>query len=205
MRRRALGLAIVAAVGLPRSARADDATFALAIDVAQGETGTPVRDPAWIDAQVDAAERLYAPLGVHFRWALAGTLAPRFAALVTRAERDALRPFVRRAAVTVFVVESLADVDEAGRFRMGVCWHHGKDGTRYLILAASAPPSVLAHELGHYFGLHHSTVVDNLMSYSRGDGQVFLDDAQQRTVKDRARVYLRGGHLPDIGPARLLL
>ncbi|MCA9587754.1 MAG: matrixin family metalloprotease [Myxococcales bacterium] len=188
-----------------RDARADDATFALSVDVAPDTDGKPVRDAAWIDAQIEAAERLFVPLGVHFRWRRTHPLPARFASLATRADRDALRPHVQKHAISVFVVNELADVDEAGRFRMGVCWHHGKDGTRYLIVAASARPTVLAHELGHYFGLHHSKVVDNLMSYSRADGEVFLDDAQKSTVKGRAALYLRTRALPDVGPARSFL
>jgi hypothetical protein len=196
-----LGLMTSSAAG----ARADDATFALSVDVAIGADGTPVRDAAWVDAQIEDAEKLFVPLGVHFRWTHTRALPARFASLMSRDDRDALRPHVRAKAISVFVVDELADVDEAGRFRMGVCWHHGKDGTRYLIVAASARPTVLAHELGHYFGLQHSKVVDNLMSYSRADGQVFFDDVQKKTIKGRARLYLGTRALPDVGPARLFL
>jgi hypothetical protein len=102
--------------------------------------------------------------------------------------------------VDVFVVRDLEDVDEPGRFRMGVCWT-GRGGRRFIVLARKARPSVLAHELGHFFGnRQHSTVVNNLMSYRRAPGDVFFDEKQSRTIKTFSMQLLESGRLVDVGP-----
>jgi hypothetical protein len=63
---------------------------------------------------------------------------------------------------------------------------------------------VLAHELGHFFGNGHSDVADNLMSYTRTGGRVFLDDAQIDRIQVYSWRFLASGRLADIGPPRLL-
>jgi hypothetical protein len=181
-------------------ARADD-TFGLAVHVAE-TGGAPVQDEAWIREQIAGAEKLYAPLGVHFRWAEQHALAPRFAALETREDRNALATEIRPKLIDVMVVRSLRDVDEPDRYRMGVCWRPRPDVT-YVILASTARPTVLAHELGHYFGNGHSTVVNNIMSYSRSDGDVFLSPAQVATVKATAQVLVARGLIVPLPPPRI--
>ncbi len=105
----------------------------------------------------------------------------------------------RRAVVNVFVVASLRDVDDPSRYRMGVHWRHGKTPAhRYVIVTAEALPTTLAHELGHYNGLGHSAVVDNLMSYNRTGASVFLHPAQATTVLAFARLAFASG---EIAPA----
>jgi hypothetical protein len=181
------------------SSRADE-TFGLAVHVAD-VSGTSVRDDTWIRAQIADAEKLYSPLGVHVRWALQGTLDSRFARLETRRDRDALAAVLEPGVINVMVVESLRDVDDPSLFRMGVCWRPRPDVT-YVIVAASARPTVLAHELGHYFGNGHSTVVNNVMSYTRTDGDVFLSPAQAATVQWTARDLVRRGLLSPLPAPR---
>lgn len=211
----ALACAAVAAVALATSpARAEERTFGLAVHVAE-PGGAPVRDDAWIDAQIAAAEALFGALapgvGVHFRWTerRRGPVAQE--ALETRADRDALGDAIADAPgeprlIHVFVVASLRDVDEppgVNRPRMGVCWTHTVTRRRYIALSAIAKPSVLAHELGHFFGNAHTTEQDNLMSYSRGGGIVFLSDAQKERIAAYAERFARGP-LTLLGPPRLL-
>jgi hypothetical protein len=201
-------LASLVAMGFaPAEARAADApTFALAITVVE-ESGKPVQPTAWVDDQIANARRLYDPLGVHFRWTIAAPLDARFADLVTRADRDAVgeATFVDRT-INVAVVRSLGDVDEPGRMRMGVCWQSRVDPKkRFLVLASTARATVLAHELGHFFGNGHSTVVNNIMSYARADGDVFFDATQAAIVKRTAASYLERGVLLEAPPARMWL
>jgi hypothetical protein len=56
-------------------------------------------------------------------------------------------------------------------------------------------PTVLAHEMGHYFGNGHSGTLDNLMSYERTGGPVFLDPAQGRVIQASARQAFASGEL----------
>lgn len=172
-------------------------TFPIAITVAL-EDGKPTRDAAWITAQIDTANALYAPLGVTFRQTTQKEMPARHAAQHTREDRDALSPLATPNAIDVFVVTSLEDVDEPGRVRRGVAWTSRTDKKRYIILSSIAPTGVLAHELGHFFGNGHSDVPDNLMSYTRTGAPVFLDDAQCRRTQDFARQFLSSGRLPDL-------
>jgi hypothetical protein len=54
--------------------------------------------------------------------------------------------------------------------------------------------------MGHYFGLGHSPVPDNLMSYERTGGPVVLDAAQARIVQASARDAFRSGELVEVVP-----
>jgi hypothetical protein len=183
---------------LTRSARADAPTaplrpvpvsFAVAL-----EDGEPVRDGAWIDEQLAAMEALYAPLGLSPAKVSVRTMASRFLHLETRADRDALAAELRPGVANVFVVGTLRDVDEPARMRRGVHWRNRENASRrYVIVSSEAMPTVLAHEMGHYFGLGHSSVRDNLMSYERSGGSVFFDPAQSRIIQASSRECFRSG------------
>lgn len=200
----ALATALLATPAALADDGASDVTFGLSIAVAR-VGGAPVRDDAWIFAQLESANELYAPLGVRFRWTVDKALDETHAEMHTRADRDALAPLGEpRGIVDVFVVASLEDVDEPGRMRKGVCWTSHPDKRRYIVLSAAAPREVLAHELGHFFGNGHSTVPDNVMSYTRTGESVFFDRAQSARIRAFARGFLESRRLVDVGPARLL-
>ena len=205
----ALGLALGVVVAGALHARAasaaptSDVTFPISIAVAV-ENGAPARDDTWIAAQIDAANAMYGPLGIGFRWTLRREISSEHAQMHSRADRDALAPLVEKNVIDVFVVAALEDVDEPGRYRKGVAWTSKPDGKRFLILSAIAPRMVLAHELGHFFGNGHSDVADNLMSYSRTGAPVFLDDVQIERIHLFSGRFIASGRLPDIGPPRFL-
>lgn len=184
-------------------ARADEPVFALSIAIAADENGRPAVDDAWLQSQIDDANRLFGPIGATFRWTMQKPLAEPHGALHTRADRDALTPLTESKVIDVFVVRELEDVDEPGRMRMGVCWT-GRGGKRFIALSRSARPSVLAHELGHFFGNPHSTVVNNIMSYQRDGAAVFFDERQSTTIRLFTARFLETGRLFDVGPARRL-
>jgi hypothetical protein len=197
-----LGLVLGLVLMLESPARADDITFPIAISVAMHD-GQPARDDAWIASQIDDANALYGPIGVRFRWTLRKEIPESHAELHTRADRDALAPLVEKNVIDVFVVAALEDVDEPGRFRKGVAWTSKPNGKRFLVLSAAAPRTVLAHELGHFFGNGHTDVADNLMSYVRTPGgTVFLDDTQIARIHLFSSRFLASGRLPDVGPPR---
>lgn len=189
---------------VPRPTRAaEERTFGVAVHVAEPE-GAPVRDDAWIGAQLAEAERLFGPVGVHFRWVVRtiGKPGKGRVDVETREDRDAFADGLEPRLVNVFVVRSLMDVDEPGRVRRGVTWTQRKDRRRYIVLSSIAMPSVLAHELGHFFGNGHTTVVDNLMSYERGGGVVFLSAEQKSRIAEVATRFATTGFLDVLGPPR---
>jgi hypothetical protein len=193
----------VLAFTVARAAHAEP-VFGLSVAIARTETGERVVDDAWMQTQIDDANRFFGPLGTRFRWTMEKPLADTHAELHTRSDRDALTPLGEANMIDVFVVRALEDVDEPGRYRNGVCWT-GRGGRRFIVLSRIARPTVLAHELGHFFGNHqHSTVVNNLMSYSRDGGTVFLDDVQIARIQRFTTRFLETGRLIDVGPPRRL-
>jgi hypothetical protein len=169
-------------------------TFSLRVSIVADDAGKPLADAAWLAGEIDAAEGLFEPFGVRFARVDGGPLDARLAHMDTRADRNALAPHVALHDIDVFVVGSLRDVDDPTQVRRGVHWH-APSGAHYVILVASAPKAVLAHELGHYFGNAHSRVIDNVMSYERSGAPVFFDGEQGRRIAARARAYVESGEL----------
>lgn len=164
----------------------------LRIAVAQ-EKGKAVVTEAWLDRQVAEARRLMEPHGVLVaRWQRA-TLAEEHARLETADDRDALHAFIEPRVINVLVVATLRDIDDPKRYRMGVRWRLRRDLRKdYVIVSARAIPTVLCHELGHYFGNGHSGVVNNIMSYRRDDpDKVAFDRHQGAKMRAVARRLLR--------------
>ncbi|MFO0696397.1 MAG: hypothetical protein U0230_22715 [Polyangiales bacterium] len=159
-----------------------------------------------VEAELERANAIFASAGIAFAPSRPevrhGTDVPRAAR--TRDERDALVRLGSGPEIHVFVVEELFDVDEAGRRRMGVHWRVRGDVAKHGILLASyALPTVLAHELGHYFGNPHSHVPDDLMSYVRtGTRPPFLSAGEIRRARTSARRYATSGELRVLTGAR---
>lgn len=208
---------VTMATTVTKEAAADDAvatpavsTFGISLSIAKDETGARVVDDDWVNAQIADANRLFQPHGTSFRWVIEKELHDAHASMHSRDDRNALTPLTERSGfIDVFVVRELEDVDDPGRLRMGVCWTNAgkKDtGKRFIIIARSARPTVLAHELGHFFGnREHSNVINNLMSYSREVGaSVFLDDKQVANIKSFTRMFLDTGRLKELSSARHL-
>jgi hypothetical protein len=204
--RRALLLA-AGALALPRPAFAGKPVapppippLPLTFAVAE-ENSAPVCDARWVEEQLAQAQALFEPLGIPLRKIASRPLAAEHAHLETREDRDALADRLEPGRINIFLVASLRDVDDPQRMRMGVHWRNrAKPARHYIVVAASARPSTLAHELGHYFGLDHSSVVDNVMSYDRSGGTVFFDEKQAERMRGKARVYVAGKMLDPVAP-----
>jgi len=199
-----LALAVASLGGLQRRARAsarEVVRLGLALHVAS-EEGQPVADEAFLDRQLETANRIFAPYGVQLERRERHERDARFARIQTRADRDALGAFVRPHWINVFVVAALYDVDEPQRIRRGVHWHSTSHApAHYVILSRISFDAVLAHELGHFLGNpSHSQTPGNLMSYHHTDVLPFLDEPQQRRLHQSVAAYLRSGSLAEVAP-----
>jgi hypothetical protein len=161
--------------------------FPLDVAVTSDENGAVV-DRAWIDREVALAEHIFGALDVHLHVDHTRALGTDLAHIEDPRMRDRFAPLVTAHEIQVFVVRSLRDDAQMGVYRRGVTWDsRTSPSRRFIILSADASLSSLAHELGHFFGIQpHSTVKNNLMSYDRDDALVFLDPAQQTTIKATA-------------------
>lgn len=166
----------------------------LVVNVAEDEDG-PVVGEEWLEGQLSNANTIFEPAGVSFRQVASHTMGPEHARLENRRDRHVLGRLLHRQRIDVFVVRSLRDVDDPSRFRQGVHWRpRGEeypDRAHFVIVSAIAGPTVLAHELGHYFGNGHSDVPGNIMSYERGDVPPFFDAPQVGRIRFSLRRFLR--------------
>lgn len=151
----------------PRCAVAATHCFGIHLHVVQTDAG-PVQDVAWVSAQLEQAQRHFALIDTSFEVVAADTLPASDLEIDDRDERDALgHARFTRGVVHVFVVGRLADVDIAGDQIRGVHWRERGDRShRWVILSKIAGSLVLPHELGHFFGLPHSTYDISLMNKS---------------------------------------
>jgi len=136
--------------------------FAIQLHVA-AVADAPVVSAEWTAAQLAAANRLFAALDVGFT--IAGSDADSAAHLRTREDRSALGAHVNGAVIHVFVTGTLENVDDPDEPVYGVTWRKGT--RKFVILAANARDIVLAHELGHVFGLPHSTYAISIMNKTK--------------------------------------
>jgi len=162
------GIAHAGVDAVTKAAPACDASrahcFTIQLHVVEGATDGLVATPDWIAARLAAADQLFESLDVGFQVAGIDTVPASTAHVVTRADRDAIgKSRLAGTSIHVFVVGQLDDIDQPGKEIRGVTWH-AHDRTYILISAARAPERTLAHELGHFFGLPHSTYAISIMN-----------------------------------------
>lgn len=202
----ALAIFVIVA-GAVLGAHAEDAAptrwLPLVLHVVE-QDGAPVADAAFIQARVDRANEIYARYRVGFVVQRRVPLKAAHAHLSSRADRDALAPYLQRKVINCFVVTSLRDVDEPERMRRGVHWHAAsRPGAHYVIISLLGDRDVFSHELGHYLGNpNHSPTPGNLMSYERGPTLPFLDPDQLTRMERSLRGYFKRGELTPAAPPR---
>ncbi|MGE0791845.1 MAG: hypothetical protein AB7S26_39590 [Sandaracinaceae bacterium] len=193
-----LFVAVACLVGSAHAQPSEPTSLPIALTVAELE-GEAVITPAWIDEQVENANTIFHDHGAAFTIVDRATMGEEHARMEDRGDRHQLGHLLHRQRIDVFVVASLRDVDDPSRYRQGVHWRpRGEEytpGSHFVIISRIAGPTVLAHELGHYFGNPHSDTPGNIMSYERGDVPPFFDAVQSRRIGFSMRRMLRRGEL----------
>jgi hypothetical protein len=181
----------------PRCAAGASHCFAIALHLVMVERAqgrAPVQTVSWVAAQVRQAQRLFASIDVSVQVESVDALPASILEIDTRSERDALgRKRFSRGVLDVFVVQRLADVDIDGEQIRGVHWRYRPETKRrWIILSRIASDLVLSHEMGHFFGLRHSTYKVSIMNKTPRDdppwsSRVFAEPelARMRVHRDR--------------------
>lgn len=128
-------------------------------------TGGAIAAPGWLAIELAAANRHFAPLDVGFQLVGIDALPAAAAHIATRRERDAVSDGrLAGKVIHVFITGTLDDVDAPGETIRGVAWHRPGSDRKYVIVSTVAPERTLAHELGHVFGLPHSSYAISIMN-----------------------------------------
>ena len=168
-------------------------TIHLAVDGEETVAGSE-----WIDAFVERANELYAPVDVSFKVTGTPTFDSPGPEITKVAERHALAEFAEPdGSIHIFIVRRLADKSIPDKWISGVHWRYqGKNhkwrGRRYIILSRQAVRvDTPAHELGHYFGLGHVKNSKSLMKPIPRDRDAELLKWQIRRVRKRLKWLIR--------------
>lgn len=161
---------------------------------------------AWLDTQLAEANRLFAAADLAFTVTALVPLPEDHREVRTREDRDALgHDRFATGTIDVYVVAHLGDVDLPGQEIRGVHWRSRKDrARRYVIVSTISPPKVLAHELGHFFGLPHSRYPESIMNKAPRATPPYeqrrFADRELSRITTRAKELLRTGALTTIAP-----
>ena len=159
--------------------------YGLQLHVGVDEDG-PVATPEFIASQVAVANKHFAAIDVAFQ--LAAVVEHSTPEVLTRRERDTVaRTRKGPPVIDVFLVAKLGDIDIKDAEINGVAWKVPKKTHKVIFVSAKAWDRTLAHELGHIFGLPHSTYDISIMNKTKRD-EPPLD---QRTFADEELAIMR--------------
>lgn len=159
---------------------------------------------AWLDLQLSEANRLFAPADLAFTVSELVALPDHHREVRTRQDRDALgHDRFATGTIDVYLVAYLGDVDLPGQEIRGVHWRSRRDRSRrFVIVSTISPPKVLAHELGHFFGLPHSRYPESIMNKAPRASPPYEErrfaDRELERMRSRAKELLRSGALTAI-------
>jgi hypothetical protein len=145
----------------------------------------PCAPEDWLDAQIATASSLFAPAGLQFRSSEQLGLAPEHARIdrvvgLWRLADQATGRF----GVDVFLVDEMFSSADAG----GTGWAERRGPRLVVVAVTSANRALLAHELGHFFGLAHSADPANPM-FDAAPGEGAFDPDQMAHLRAQATSF----------------
>lgn len=142
--------------------------FGIALHIVTRDS-IPAQTPAWLATQLEVANRHFAAIHTAFEIVSVEAMDTQFAHVATREQRDDIgRHKFGPSVVHLFLIEQLDDVDVPGEQIRGLHWRQRSNtAKRWVLLSRIAPDMVLAHELGHFFSLPHSTYAISIMNKRR--------------------------------------
>ena len=159
--------------------------FGIRLHVPRAEDGTRLVDPAWFAAQLALANKLFEPIDASFQLEEIEGLDASAARIDDREERTSLAQSMRGTVIDVYLTGYLVDIDKPETFAYGVTWHTKRG--KLLIVSTMSRDLTLAHELGHLFGLKHSTYPESIMNKTRRE----LPPPEERRFADPEIVRMR--------------
>lgn len=180
-------LVLALALGVP-PARAEPSPYVFRIRAHVGPRAAV--NPSWLDTQIARANVLFS--GAHVGFVRdPDVLLP--ASLYVIERQSALRlttSLLDPTVIDVFVVDALDGLDDETGEVLGITEVRRQSARHCVLLEANEPrDSVLAHELGHYFGLRHARDRANLMFTHTTRIPQSFDRAQEQAIATRAAGY----------------
>ena len=172
---------VASVVAVPRS-RAEPGLLVFPLRVHQ-LAGRVVEREAWLDEEIRTANSLWEPHGLSFVIGERVTLDTTLAVFENGPGPDPLVSLRAPSFIDVFVVLEIIDPDATERHVAGACRSHDE---RYVVVSVGQDDYVLAHELGHYFGLHHTSDPANLMWPHVADRAPAIDATQVSSARATA-------------------
>jgi hypothetical protein len=160
--------------------------------------GEPVAQRAGIRRWIERANRDLAPFGIEIVVRAVRHLPDGWESVTRWGQRRQLAHYAPTdGTIHVFVIEELDRRRRPlfGRKVRGLHWRYRGLNPRlaqreYIMVPRGAPTTTLAHEIGHLFGLRHSTSTDNIMCSCRSGSNVRFTRAQGLQMRDGVRAYM---------------
>ena len=133
----------------------------LKLHIAVGDQGA-VASADWITMQLSRVNHHFAAIDTGFQITAVADLPASAVRIEDAKERHSLAPRVGGTVIDVFVTGQLDDIDIKGEIIYGVAWPAGN--RKFIIISTMAWQNTLTHELGHVFGLPHSSYAVSLMN-----------------------------------------
>lgn len=163
------------------------------------EGGDLVASAGRIQAWLLRANEELAPFGIQVDVRAVRRLPPGWDAVTRWKERRQLARFAPRdGSIHVFVIDEL-DTERRRVFRRrirGLHWRYRGLNRElrhreYVVVTRGAPTTTFAHELGHLFGLRHSTRPDNIMCSCREGTDVRFTGPQGNEMRSGAQRFVQ--------------